>query len=853
MSQTSTRHTLFALLSSMEEDLRRILHELLSHELPPTEVLGESLWSKTTERLQAESERDLQTDELLRRLPFLDFGDLIGLLNKHRSRLPKPVSGEVRKQTPVLETAIPIRNRVMHTRPLEVDDLERVLTVKRQLLQAKNLHWTNLAEVSERIDKNPGWELGVVLPLPDPIEDRAGHNLPLPEFDETGFVGREDYVSMVLSQCLGTFPIITIVGEGGVGKTALALKVAYDLLDHDQLPFESIVWTSAKAAALTATEVQRIDGAIKDSTGLLRSAAYELAGTRFEDAEEEILAYLQEFKVLLILDNLETVLDEQVHRFLGRLPPGSKVLITSRIGLGELEFRVRLDPLGQDEAVRLLRAVASVRGVNEIVRMPNKALAGYCSKMRFNPGHIKWFVSAVQAGSRPEEVLASPDVFLRFCMDNVYSYLSEDSRATLDAILCVPEEHTQPELAFLTDMDIPRLQSSLQELLRTNLLTLRSEPQGSSYSSRYALSEQAREYLQREHPVSKTAIEAVTKRRRQLVALGESTKAHSGERIYDMRRVSVRSRTDRVLAKYLIGALSAIRRKDFEVAEENLGRARQLGPSFFEVHRVEAYLRFCQENYTAARAAYESAIELEPEYAPLRNWYAGFLMRAFDDLEGALKQYEKARELDPDTPDNEVGLARVLLYLGKHSRARKRLNAVLSRMTDLAPKTRRVATDLLLQTYRREADHRLENRDAHGALKALQNLRNEYEKIDPDLRDLRMRRGLEKPIHAALQCARLLDDRGKKATARDIALWLEGVSQEGLVSRKLEGTVKKVLASKGYGFIRTDDGTDIFFHRRDVLPEQDFDNLREGDPVLYSVRQDVKGPCAVRVRRDLLS
>lgn len=44
---------------------------------------------------------------------------------------------------------------------------------------------------------------------------------------------------------MGGFPVISIVGEGGVGKSALALKVAYELIDKDS-PFDAVVGSHRK-------------------------------------------------------------------------------------------------------------------------------------------------------------------------------------------------------------------------------------------------------------------------------------------------------------------------------------------------------------------------------------------------------------------------------------------------------------------------------------------------------------------------------------------------------------------------------------------------------------------------------
>src|SRR5207245_2141925 len=104
-----------------------------------------------------------------------------------------------------------------------------------------------------------------------------------------------------------------------------------------------------------------------------------------------------------------------------------------------------------------------------------------------NPGFIKWFVSAVQAGSRPEDALGNPDVFLDFCMSNVYTYLSNESRTLLRSMVVVPGSRSQAELAFLNDFDPLALRKGLQQLLTTNMVVMSSIARGASYESRYSV------------------------------------------------------------------------------------------------------------------------------------------------------------------------------------------------------------------------------------------------------------------------------------------------------------------------------------------------------------------------------
>ena len=57
-----------------------------------------------------------------------------------------------------------------------------------------------------------------------------------------------------------------------------------------------------------------------------------------------------------------------------------------------------------------------------------------------------------------------------------------------------------------------------------------------------------------------------------------------------------------------------------------------------------------------------------------------------------------------------------------------------------------------------------------------------------------------------------------------------------------EGKIKKIT-DKGFGFIDTGEGQDLFFHQSSVEGIQ-FDDLREGQSVRYQLGRGPKGPCA---------
>jgi CspA family cold shock protein len=61
-----------------------------------------------------------------------------------------------------------------------------------------------------------------------------------------------------------------------------------------------------------------------------------------------------------------------------------------------------------------------------------------------------------------------------------------------------------------------------------------------------------------------------------------------------------------------------------------------------------------------------------------------------------------------------------------------------------------------------------------------------------------------------------------------------------------EGKIKK-LTDKGFGFIDTGTGKDLFFHSK-ALQGVSYDSLHEGQKVSFTEGRGPKGPCAENVR-----
>ncbi len=60
------------------------------------------------------------------------------------------------------------------------------------------------------------------------------------------------------------------------------------------------------------------------------------------------------------------------------------------------------------------------------------------------------------------------------------------------------------------------------------------------------------------------------------------------------------------------------------------------------------------------------------------------------------------------------------------------------------------------------------------------------------------------------------------------------------------GTIKKLVIERGFGFIAAEDGKEYFFHRSGT--QTDFDRLQGGERVTFQVEASPKGPRAGNVQ-----
>ncbi|WP_438864003.1 NB-ARC domain-containing protein [Neptunicella sp.] len=768
MAFNLTRMTIYALVAALEEDLRFLVKEHIDN----VNLIDSELVSRSKSRIEKDIGSLFSDLDLNDIIDYFDLGDTFQTINANRACFPEHVSKLIKTLTKSFESIVSVRNRVMHIRPLNFDDLPIVSEFCKNLLNSENsITWNNVRETIQKLDDDPSFVLALDIVNYDD-DQTINHNLPMPDFDETGLIGRDNEVDQVKQLCLGGFPVISIVGEGGVGKSALALKVAYELIENDS-PFDAVVWVTSKTTQITLNEIKEIKGAIDNSIGVIQEIGRNVVGNEYDSNNlDEVIEYLSAFKIALFIDNLETILDDNIRQFVGALPQGSKIIITSRIGLGAYEYPIKLQGVGESYASQLLRTVAKIRGVDALSKLQEKVLRGFVNRMHRNPSYIKWFVSSVQTGLSPEAVLQNSDDFLNFCMSNVYQYLSSDAQKLTRSMQCAQGLRDIPELSYLNDFDALQAQKAIQELMATNMLSQSSVAKGASVKTSYQLSELARAYLGKHHKPSQAFQKEIRDKRNRLNSMFEEQMSRRTGNKYLTKNIKFRDKSDRVIARKLYDAQNHIRNSEHDLAFEILQEAQRLAPDYFEVARFMAYFYQKSGNFSEAREQYELAILLAPNTAQLHYWFGKFLLHSEENVEEAVEQFEKAHNLDVKAIEVSLALARGYLFQHEFDKTQNIITELSDVIITADDHLIKMYFDTEIQVLYRRADDLSKSGDLEQSIDYMERMQSKFQNLEDRHKDKHLRQKLTKCNYTLSKILKS-DNEDLKSRAAKIQDWIE--------------------------------------------------------------------------------
>jgi predicted ATPase/class 3 adenylate cyclase len=534
--------------------------------------------------------------------------------------------------------------------------------------------------------------------------DARPNNLPA---QMSSFIGRDEVIREVDAALEGT-RLLTLTGPGGIGKTRLALEVAYR-----QLPaFLDGVWfvdlSAVTDPSVVPTEIAIAIEAIRDP-----------GASVFECLEE----HLRDRKLLLVLDNFEQVLDAApaVEHLLSHAP-GLKVMVTSRSVLsiyGEREYPVPplrlpepagteiLDALSRSESVSLF--VERARAVRPDFRLTGEnalAVGEICERLDGLPLAIELAAVRVNVLS-PQAMLPRLDErlslltsgprslperqrSLRGAIDWSYRLLDEPGRRLLARFATFSGGGTLEAIEAICDSDLGGQVLDLLSSLVDDSLLRRTETLGGEV--RFQMLETIREYATERLDAEPDGADVLRRHARYFLALATRAEPHlvganqkewldRCDREHDNIRAAlkwsiqageVRAGQEAAGALWRFwhqrGHLAEGRRKLEHLLQAPGGAERT--PERFKALIGAGGLAYWQNDYPATERFYSEALEIARELEDPRPiaealFNLSFLDRIRGDVEEGMAKLRRVLEIARSNGDRQLA-ADSLFLLGNH-------------------------------------------------------------------------------------------------------------------------------------------------------------------------------------------
>jgi tetratricopeptide (TPR) repeat protein len=590
----------YTIISRFEEAFRHFLTSKIPILLPNFETnLPSGMIQKAKDRTGIQSWESVE--DFLENSDFPDLKEIITFNGMYKSYFPDSELQQTNFEKIMVEL-YELRCKIAHVKQYFTSlDLDVLSENSKVIAHELGEHGHEFLEFAHQISENPE---KVVIPTPieflsdvDLAISNISHNVPTPDYEfEGGFVGRDDDIKKINGFLDGNLHrVITISGAGGVGKTALALRIVQKYLRSKKNPFDGIVWLSAKETKLSYLGIEDIEPTLRNYEELLDTIldvmGYGIVNAPVEQKEADVATLFEiHNSILIVIDNLETITDERIINFILDAHPKAKILITSRKGLGQVERRHELKQLKEKEAVILFRLISRDKRLQSLIALDDETIKFYIKKIACYPLAIKWVIGQVAVGKDINGVIDSINEttsdISRFCFDQIYKALSDSSKKILCALSMFDDSPSLGVLNYVLNISGQILEDSLRELILVSLVIPEQyKTEQDEISTKYVLLSLTRGYVRQQLDQDSLLKRELSERLQTVQTTLEEAERAKRQYRFSLANLGATSEEEKIAAMIATTAFQKYQGGRYIDAVEDYKSAIRIAPRFASVYR----------------------------------------------------------------------------------------------------------------------------------------------------------------------------------------------------------------------------------------------------------------------------
>ncbi|MHA1116673.1 MAG: tetratricopeptide repeat protein, partial [Candidatus Heimdallarchaeaceae archaeon] len=408
--------------------------------------------------------------------------------------------------------------------------------------------------------------------------------------------------------------------------------------------------------------------------------------------------------MLQVIDNFETIIDQNIVNFLKNLPSPSKALLTSRKRMGEVERVVELKEFSKDETITFLKNEFNQRNMKipdfeQKYEEIHKITGGIPLALKMV---VAWVINEGYSLEVISEKLLGPKSdILDFCFkENYENHMEENTRRVFCVFPIFDSEPTYDQLKATTKLKEDELDYAISKLLNLSLIFEIHNETSEADVRQYGMLPLTMMFAYQKLTENRGLEQEARKSLSEFLELNQQTQEAIEQIESALLEVGGQTPKGRMAAQYANLGYANYQRGNYDEAVRLCELAISTNPKLSYSYQVYATIERLQGNYTKSDELFKKASHLNPKNPII--WSSWAMLRAdYGDFVSAQTMLKTAQKLDPKSPHIKQQLAVIKSKLGHYEESIK----IASKNMNVPPRDRReryinkITLTSLIETY----------------------------------------------------------------------------------------------------------------------------------------------------------